>query len=62
MRVEGGLTWRDEWLQLVHREPGHIEPLRGVGLEIGETSRAHGRGLLSSEAQDTTNRDELFSL
>jgi hypothetical protein len=28
-----------------------------VGLDLGKPSRAHGAGLLSSEAQNTINRD-----
>jgi hypothetical protein len=47
----------DQRAKLVHGETGEIEYLGGTGLEIGEPSRSHGGGLLSSEAQDTINRD-----
>jgi hypothetical protein len=59
MRLECGLKGRDEALELRDGETGPIEHLCRAGLEIGEPSTPHGGGLLSSEAQDTTNRDEL---
>jgi hypothetical protein len=43
-------------------ETGQIEHLCLTDLEIGEPSRSHGAGLLSSEAQQSTNRDELYCL
>ena len=53
------LKGRDSRLKLVPRETGQIPHLRGSGLDVGEPSTAYGGGLLSSEAQDIRNRDEL---
>ena len=61
MRLDCGLQGQDPRLQLSHGKTRHIQDLRGAGLESGEPSRAHGHGLLSVEAQDTINRDELYS-
>jgi hypothetical protein len=59
LRLERGLKGRDQLLKLLHGETGQVQDRRGAGLEIGESSRAQGDGLLSSEAQYTLNRDEL---
>jgi hypothetical protein len=60
MGLKGGLKRRDYRLKLVHRETGQIEHLCRAHLQIGEASSSHSGGLLSSEAQDTINRDELY--
>ena len=52
-----GLKGWDQALKLIEGETGQIESLCRAGLEIGEPSRAHSCGLLSSEAQHTINRD-----
>jgi len=59
MGLERGLKGGSHALTLRHGKTGHIEHLCGAGLEIGAPYTAPGGGLLSSEAQDTFNRDEL---
>jgi hypothetical protein len=56
-----GLQGRDRSWKLCQRgTTDPIQELRGAGLEIGAPYPPSGGGLLSSEAQDTINRDELF--
>jgi hypothetical protein len=43
-------------------ETGRIEHLCRAGLQIGKPSSSHGAGLLSSEAQQSTNLDEFYAL
>ena len=62
MGLERGLNGWPEQPQLIAPETRQIEPLGRAGLEIGAPSRPHGGGLLPLEAQDTINRDELYSL
>ena len=57
MGLKRGFKRRHQLPKLIDGETGSIAPLCGAGLEIGEPSSAHGGGLLSSEAQDTINRD-----
>jgi hypothetical protein len=52
-----GVRRRHQFPQLRPGETGSIASRCGAGLEIGNPPRSHGGGLLSSEAQDTTNRD-----
>ena len=61
MDVEGRLNGWHQRPQLLERTTGQIEHLSRAGLEIGEPSRSHRGGLLSLEAQDIINRDELYS-
>lgn len=58
--LERDLKGGDQRLKCVHGATGHIQDLRRAVLEIGESSHAHSCGLLSLEAQDTLNRDELY--
>jgi hypothetical protein len=60
MGLTCGLKRWHQWPQLIQRETGPIEDLGRMGLEIDEPSRAHDGGLLSLEAQDIINRDELY--
>lgn len=60
MGLEGGLNGGDQRPKLLQRETGPLEHLSRTGLELSALSRAHGGGLLSLEAQDIINRDELF--
>src|SRR5919109_3668796 len=60
--VEHGLKGRDQLLKLLYRQAGQIQHLRGASPAVGQAYTSHGRGLLSSEAQDTINRDELYYL
>jgi len=60
MRLKRGLKGRDQALKLTQRKAGQIEHLYRAALEIDESSRSHGGGLLSLEAQDIINRDELY--
>ena len=62
MDLERSVKRRHQLPKLIHGETGPIEHLCGASLEIDEPSRAHGGGFLSSEAQDTINRDELSFL
>jgi hypothetical protein len=57
MRLECRVKRRHQLLKLHYRETGQVEYLSGVGLDVGKPSRAHGSGLLSSEAHATTNRN-----
>jgi hypothetical protein len=59
MGLKRGLKRRHQRPTLIHRETSHIEHRCQADLKIGEPSRSHGGGLLSLEAQDTINRDEL---
>ena len=56
---ECGLKGQDQLAKLLDSETGQIQELRGPGLDIGTLEISHGYGLLSSEAQDTINRDYL---
>ena len=47
MSLEGSLKRQNQRLPLRQCETGHIQHLRRAGLEIGESSRSHGGGLLS---------------
>jgi hypothetical protein len=58
--LECGLNGWHQLPKLIQRETGEIEHLGRTGLEISEPSRAHGDGLLSLEAKDSINRDELY--
>jgi hypothetical protein len=60
MGLEGNLNWWHELPQLIQRQTGHIEDLCRAGLKIDEPSRSHGGDLLSVEAKNITNRDELY--
>jgi hypothetical protein len=62
MGLERGPKGRDQVAKLVQSQTGQSQELRGAGLDIGTPSRAHGDGLLSSEAQDIINRDELYEV
>lgn len=57
MCLEHGFKGWDQRPKLLDGETGEIEHLDGAGLDVGEPSRTHSSGLLSSEAQDTINRD-----
>jgi hypothetical protein len=59
MVLECGLNGWHQLPKLLQRETGQIEHLGRTGLEISEPSRSHGGGLLSLEAQDIINRDDL---
>src|SRR5215831_4347606 len=61
MGLECRLKGRDELLKLVKRETGQIQELCWASLHVGELYTGHPWGLLSWEAQYTTNRDELNS-
>jgi hypothetical protein len=50
MRLEGGLNRWNPRLPRLHGETGQIQRLCTANLEIGESSRAHGGGLLLLEA------------
>jgi hypothetical protein len=60
LRFERGLKGWDQALKRIEGETGQIEDLCRVGLDLSEPSTPHGGGLLSPEAQDTINRDELY--
>ena len=45
---------------LLQGETGHIQHLRGAGLDVSEPSIPHGCDLLSSEAQSILNRNKLY--
>ena len=62
MGLEYGLKGWYQRAKLIQRETGQIDHLCRTGLDISEPSRAHGGGLLSLEAQDIINRDELYCL
>jgi hypothetical protein len=57
--LESGLEGWHQLPKLLERETGQIEHLGRASLEIGKPSRSHSGGLLSLEAQDIINRDEL---
>jgi hypothetical protein len=57
MRLERGFKSRNQCPQLLDSATGHVEHLREAALEVGKTSRPHGRSLLAAEAHHTTNRD-----
>jgi hypothetical protein len=59
LRLEGGFTGRDHLLKFLQGEAGSIQHFHRAGRDVGEPETSHGSGLLSSEAQDTINRDEL---
>ena len=60
MGLERGRKGRHQRLQLLDCQAGQIQPFCRAPLDVGESSSAHGCRLLSSEAQESINRDELY--
>jgi hypothetical protein len=59
MGLKGGLKRWDQAPKLLQGQTGQIQHLERVGLEVGEASIPHGGGLLSLEAKDIINRNNL---
>jgi hypothetical protein len=60
MGLKGGRKRRDHAPQLIQGQTGRIQHLERAGLEVGESSIPPGGGLLSLEAKDIINRNNLY--
>ena len=57
--LKGGLKRRDQAPKLIQGQTGQLQYLERAGLEVSESSIPHGGGLLSLEAKDIINRNNL---
>jgi hypothetical protein len=59
MGLKGGLNRRDQAPKRIQGQTSQIQHRERAGLEVGASSIPHGGGLLSLEAQDIINRNNL---